>query len=151
MRRKIHDALILVAACALSMGAAAQNVYKCGQTYSQTPCPDGVPVNVDDGRSAAQKAQSQAVARQDAKTADAMRKERLAQEKRDLAANQPKPMASAATGSKPAASKPNPKKKTDEFTADVPPDRADKSATRKKRKVAALKKKSPSADQPLRK
>ena len=153
MRRQLRDAIFLVTASALSMSAAAQTVYKCGQTYSQTPCPGAVPLSVDDGRSAAQKAQSQAVIKQDAKNAEAMQKDRLAQEKRDLAANQPqaKALAGPASASKAASSKPNPKKRADEFTADVPQDKADKSATRKKRKVVPFKKKSPSADQPLKK
>ena len=60
--------------------AAAQTVYRCGpegRVYSQTPCPQGRAVDVSDPRTAAQRADAQALAR-----ADAARAERLAQERR---------------------------------------------------------------------
>ncbi len=149
MSPRVRDAIFLVGLSAVATMAAAQNVYKCGNTYSQTPCPGGTPMAVEDERTAAQKAQSQAVAKQDAKTAEAQQKARLAQEKADLAANRPQAPASKASASRPATGK-NVKPAGD-FTADVPPDKADKASARKKRKAAPAKKKSPTANQPVRK
>lgn len=153
MRRKTCSTAFLALACAFAQWAPAQTVYKCGEAYSQTPCPGGVPLSVDDSRSAAQKAQSQAVARQDARTAEQMRRDRQAQEKLDLAANRALPpgkvAAQVASAPRPASS--NAKLKPGEFTADVPTEKTDKAAKRKQHAAAPLKKKSPTADQPVRK
>lgn len=73
-------AIILIAASSLSIGAAAQNVYKCGTAYSQQPCPGGSAVAAGDARSAEQKSQSTGAAKRDGKLADAMEKDRLKQE-----------------------------------------------------------------------
>jgi len=99
-------ALQVLAAGALSMTATAQVTYRCGNSYSQTPCPDAVIINTDDKRTAEQKAQTDMATKSGAKTADAMEKARLQQEARDLAANTPKSKASA-----PASAS---KKKTDQ-------------------------------------
>ena len=64
--------IILIAICGAFTRASAQNVYRCGNSYSQAPCPDGVPVDVQDARTAEQKIQSDA--------ADAMEKKRLKEE-----------------------------------------------------------------------
>lgn len=80
MNRLTSLAIILMACCALSTRAAAQNAYRCGNSYSQTPCPGGVPVDADDSRSKAQKAQSESVVKRDLRTADSMEKNRLQQE-----------------------------------------------------------------------
>jgi hypothetical protein len=49
--------LVLFSAAALSLcqGASAQQVYRCGSSYSQTPCADGVAVLTDDARTEAQR------------------------------------------------------------------------------------------------
>lgn len=47
--------LLLAYLCAT---ASAQTVYKCGNNYSDTPCPQGVIINTADPRSQAQKAQT---------------------------------------------------------------------------------------------
>lgn len=86
-------AVFLAASCALSTGATAQSVYKCGGSYSQLPCPGGVLIDTTDQRSAAQKAQSDLATVRDARKADAMETARLQQEKEDLAANTPKAQA----------------------------------------------------------
>lgn len=82
-------ATVLIVACTLSVAAVAQKTYKCADSYSQLPCPGGVVVDTNDSRTSAQKVQSDLATRRDAKTADAMEKTRLAQEKRYLAANAP--------------------------------------------------------------
>ncbi len=73
-------ALILIAFCAIQIKAHGQNAYRCGNTYSQTPCPGGVSVDAADGRSNAQKAQSDAVIQRDKATADSMEKSRRQEE-----------------------------------------------------------------------
>ena len=60
--------------------AAAQNIYRCGDSYSQQPCPGGTVVEAEDERSAAQRSQTSQAAQRDAKTADAMEKARLKEE-----------------------------------------------------------------------
>ena len=83
-------AIFLTAAVALSTGALAQPVYKCGDHYSQLPCPGGALIDTSDPRSAAQKAQTDLATERDARRADAMEQARLQQEQADLAANTPK-------------------------------------------------------------
>jgi hypothetical protein len=73
---------IIVAACALAAHTAgAQQVWRCGSSYSQQPCPGGAVIDTSDGRSAAQAAKSSSVAQADMKLADRMEKERLEREK----------------------------------------------------------------------
>ena len=78
------------AACALSTVARGQNVYKCGNVYSQMPCPGSQVIYTTDTRTAAQKSQTDSFISRDVRLADAMEKARLKQEKSDLAANTPK-------------------------------------------------------------
>jgi hypothetical protein len=74
--------LIIAAACALAAHAAgAQQVWRCGSSYSQQPCPGGAVVDTSDGRNATQVAKSSSVAQADMKLADKMEKERLEREK----------------------------------------------------------------------
>lgn len=86
MIKKCFFAITFIATCAISTGASAQKVYKCGSTYSNIPCADAVVVNTDDARSKAQKTQSDKATVRDTQTASAMEKERLQQEARALAA-----------------------------------------------------------------
>ena len=90
MHYRSLTAIFLTAAVALSTGALAQPVYKCGERYSQTPCPGGALIDTSDPRSAAQKAQTDLATVRDARSADAMEQARLQQEQADLAANTPK-------------------------------------------------------------
>jgi hypothetical protein len=52
--------LVLTTAAALSVGhgASAQQVYRCGNSYSQTPCAGAVAVPTDDPRTDEQRAQA---------------------------------------------------------------------------------------------
>jgi hypothetical protein len=79
MARNLSIAVLCLAASGC-MGAAAQTIYRCGDTYSQQPCPGGSQVQAADPRSASQKSQAGAAARSDAKAADAMEKARLKEE-----------------------------------------------------------------------
>ena len=75
-------AIVFIAAHAISAGATAQNVYKCGSSYSQIPCTDAVKVPTDDTRTVAQKKESDRAVARDMQAAKAMEKERLAEEKK---------------------------------------------------------------------
>ena len=56
---------ILIAVGSISTGSSAQNVYRCGSSYSQKPCPDAVVVDVGDSRSQTQKVQADAKTRRE--------------------------------------------------------------------------------------
>ena len=71
--------IALLLACGAA-GAQAQAIYRCGNTYSQQPCPDGTLVKVDDTRSPGAAAASTAETKRQAKAADAMEKARLSEE-----------------------------------------------------------------------
>ena len=74
--------VMLVLACTVRpMPLSAQTIYRCGNAYSEAPCPGGVAIDVNDRRSAAQKAQTDAAARQAAASALQMERERLALER----------------------------------------------------------------------
>ena len=60
--------------------AQAQVVYRCGSTYTHTPCPEGHVVAATDPRSAAQRAEAQRVVTLERQQARQMERERLAQE-----------------------------------------------------------------------
>jgi hypothetical protein len=80
MRRNMTIAVLCLAAGGWIAPAAAQAVYRCGNSYSQQPCPGGTLVPADDARSAAQRSQTGLAAERDAKAADAMEKARLKEE-----------------------------------------------------------------------
>jgi hypothetical protein len=78
-----HQARVLcLLACVAgwSIPGLAQPVYRCGDTYTNTPCPGGKEIQADDPRTAAQRAQTTEAAKRDAKLADEMEKTRLKQE-----------------------------------------------------------------------
>jgi hypothetical protein len=70
-------ALFLIAACALSTGAMAQKVYKCGSSYSQIPCPGGETLEPTDTRTTAQKADALRQQKLQSREADTLEKARL--------------------------------------------------------------------------
>ena len=128
------NAIVLIAACALSTGATAQKTYKCGDAYSQLPCPGGVILDAADQRTSAQKMQSDLATGRDTRIASAMEKARLQQEKIDLTANTP-PVKQETTGtaaSMPTTQAKKKKKKTpDYFTAQVPGQKKKKKVPKK--------------------
>ena len=99
MVNRLLKASFFIATASACMLAGAQNVYKCGSSYSQTPCAAGTVVDVSDPRTAAQKAQTDAATLRDARVADALERSRLSQEARDRAASK-----AAAVRAKPPAS-----------------------------------------------
>lgn len=82
--RSSHFAIVLISLCSLHQGLQAQNIYKCGNSYSQTPCAGGSTLKLDDARTSAQKQQTDAAMRSDAKQAKALEKNRLVQEKANI-------------------------------------------------------------------
>ena len=68
--------------CLLSTLAGAQPVYRCGNAYSQSPCPAGGRiVDATDSRTAAQRAEARRVAADERRLAAELRRDRLADEK----------------------------------------------------------------------
>ncbi len=66
-------------------GATAQAegpVYRCGSSYSQTPCPGGRQVEAGDPRTAAQRAEARRIAAAERTAARKAEQERLAAEKK---------------------------------------------------------------------
>jgi len=70
----------IAAAAFFAAPAMAQTVYRCGDTYVQKPCPGGKAVDVDDSRSASQRTDTLDATKRAAQAADAMQKERMAEE-----------------------------------------------------------------------
>lgn len=105
MNRSLSTATIVIAIYSISTGAIGQSggVYRCGNTYSQKPCADGVVVEVQDTRTAEQKAQADATTRRDTAIGNDMEKGRLAEEARQRTAQDKL----AAAEQKQSASKPN--------------------------------------------
>ncbi len=85
MNKHPSIALLFVAILIVTTGAKGQNVYRCGNSYSQKPCTDGVVIDVQDTRTPAQKADSDALARREAATANSLEKARLKEESRQRA------------------------------------------------------------------
>jgi hypothetical protein len=129
-------ATILIAASPLSLGAAAQNVYKCGAAYSQQPCPGGNAVAAGDPRSAEQKAQAGAAARRDARLADSLEKDRLRQDAQAAPAHVT-PLPTAMQERNAEVSRP---RQLEVFKAVAPAKPGDKAAKPPKKKKKAKKK-----------
>lgn len=119
-RQTLHTALLLLGLVLYTPGMA-QVAYKCGNSYSQAPCPGGTALDTSDARSPSQKAQSDQSTAQASKTADKMEKDRLAQE-RAARSGKLAPATAVVEPVAPAASKSTKKKKPapEYFTAEVP-------------------------------
>ena len=80
----VFTTIIIVANYAIPTWANAQTLYRCGNTYSQTPCDNGKTIDVTDSRTAAQQKQAAAATSNRVAQAGVLEKERLAREKRVL-------------------------------------------------------------------
>ena len=78
----IHWPIALLLALAGATAQAAGPVYRCGSSYSQTPCPGGTLVEAGDPRTAAQRAEARRIAAAERTAARKAEKERLAAEKK---------------------------------------------------------------------
>ena len=128
MLRNTTIATLLIAPCVHWTPATAQNIYKCADGYSQQPCVNGSALQAGDDRSAAQKAQADAATRRDARTADAMEKDRLKQEAKAAPA-----FIAPAKAAEPPARDAKPKK-PEVFKASVPAQPGDKAQKKKSAK-----------------
>ena len=133
MIKPVSAAALLLVLCAQS--AQAQNVYRCGDSYSTQPCPGGTLVPTDDPRSAAQRAQTDAATRRDAKSAQVLEKERLQQEGKPAQATIPPSAEPRLPEADRTASKAG-LKKPELFTAVAPKKPGDTPAKKKKKKAA---------------
>jgi hypothetical protein len=64
----------------LSVPAQAQTVYRCGNSYSQQPCPGGSSLDASDSRSSEQRKAHEASVQHEKRTADSLEKNRLKEE-----------------------------------------------------------------------
>ncbi len=83
MRSPVLFATFFAAVFAVSTGASAQKVYRCGNTYSQTPCGGGKTLDTNSPNAANAAARKQAIDkenRRQVEAAKALEKDRLAQE-----------------------------------------------------------------------
>ena len=125
-------AIFFIAINLITTGAWGQNVYKCGNAYSQQPCPGGTLVDASDARTSEQKKASDLASQRNAKAADALEQARLKKEKTEqqalTASKKPAKAASAAAPlpGESATPKKTAKKSTtaanSDFKAQVPPD-----------------------------
>ncbi len=129
MIKPVPTAMLLLALCAVS--AQAQNVYRCGESYSTQPCPGGTVVPTDDARSAAQRAQADAATRRDARSAQVLEKERLRLEGKPAPATILAPAAAEAPADDRKARKAS-LKKPEVFTAVAPKKPGDPPPKKKK-------------------
>jgi hypothetical protein len=119
MKRQLIIAL-LASACG---AAGAQTIYRCGNTYSEQPCPAGTTVEAARPADPAEVAASRKETERQMKVAGEMEKARLKEEDKPVAAYIPKEKAEPAT-------KPH---KVEVFTARAP---VDKKKPAKKKKTA---------------
>ncbi|MDD3936820.1 hypothetical protein [Rhodoferax sp.] len=104
--QKIHIRVaLMLAGATLVLGVQAQTIYRCGNFYSQVPCPGAAPLQLNDPRQPEQKQQTDAASEQTARLAQTMAQTRTAEEKRLLASQQP---ITATTPEKPEPGTPDP-------------------------------------------
>ncbi len=133
--RMILSAAVLLAT-AWSAPAAAQTVYRCGNSYSQEPCVGGKALDASDARSAAQKAQTDQATKRDASAAQAMEKARTKDEAKPAPVGmplakpeeKPEPVPKTVVKKKPKAKG----KQLEHFTAVAPKAPVEKDSAKKK-------------------
>ena len=132
MQGKLALAIFFIALGARVSSTQAQNIHKCGNTYSQQPCPGGsvVETGIAPAPTSTQKAQTDAATRRDEKTAAAMEKARMKAEAQPAAVYIPPPKSEAADANRPAAKL----KKPEVFIATVPQKPGEKPHKKKKAK-----------------
>jgi hypothetical protein len=132
MKIRIPIAIFLIAINPIGTGAWGQNVYKCGNTYSQQPCPGGTLVDAADTRTSEQKKAADQASERHAKAADTLEQARLKKEKTEqqaLTASKKPTVAPSTTASQPRDSagpkktaKKSKAKAEGDFKAQVPAD-----------------------------
>jgi hypothetical protein len=80
MKTLSHVTPFLLLACLFAVPAAAQTVYRCGNSYSQQPCPGGSAIDASDSRTPEQRRTQEATVRHERRVADRLEQERLKEE-----------------------------------------------------------------------
>jgi hypothetical protein len=87
MSQPTRQLVFSVALCVVSNFASAQATYKCGNSYSETPCANAVIVESRDDRTREQKLQAEASTKTNEKMVKKFASERTKREKKEAAAN----------------------------------------------------------------
>ena len=72
--------LVAIIALGLCTSLQAETVYRCGNSYSQVPCPGGNAIDTTDSRTPEQRKAHEASVKQEKRTGDALEKTRLREE-----------------------------------------------------------------------
>ena len=72
-----------------ALSAGAQSVYRCGNVYSPSSCPQARVVEVDDMRSEAQRSDAQLLAANDKRLGNELQRQRLARDAAEKSAAKP--------------------------------------------------------------
>ncbi|MDE2617118.1 MAG: hypothetical protein KGL73_08860 [Burkholderiales bacterium] len=72
--------LVVAALLLATQGLYAQTVYRCGSSYSQTPCPGGNTVDATDSRTPEQRKAHEAGVKQEKRAGDNLEKTRMKEE-----------------------------------------------------------------------
>ncbi len=83
--KTVLGAVLGIGLSCLGATANAQDIYRCGQTYSRVPCPNATVIPVESPPTAAQRAEGRQVALREKRLADDMARDR----RRDEAAQRP--------------------------------------------------------------
>ena len=134
MLRNLSITVLCLAAGGWMAPAAAQDIYRCGDSYSRQRCPDGTPVQAEDARSAEQARQTSVAAQRDARMADAMEKARLKEEAKPAQAYIPPPKAQDAAQERGKTASGAKATKPAHFTA-VSPKKPGQTQAKKKKKA----------------
>ncbi len=77
---KTLSSLTAAALLVVAPGMSAQTVYRCGSSYSQTPCPGGSTVDASDPRTPEQRKAHETSVKNERRSADSLEKTRLKEE-----------------------------------------------------------------------
>jgi hypothetical protein len=77
---KTVSLILGIAAMSLCAGLSAQTVYRCGNSYSQTPCPGGSTVDATDSRTPEQRKAHEASVKHEKRAGNTLEQTRLKEE-----------------------------------------------------------------------
>jgi hypothetical protein len=89
MKKTARFVAFLSALALWALAAQSQQVYRCGKTYSETPCPGAVAIDTSDTRSQTQKKASQKATQRDKQLAKELEEKRKGEDALALAGNTP--------------------------------------------------------------
>lgn len=127
MRHALALCAVMGAVLAVPLSATAQNVYRCGDSYSQQPCPGAKAIDVPQAPGTQEQQRAREATARDAKAAEALEKSRLREESRPVSAYIP-----VKKDETPPASAPGKVEKPYVFTAKAPGEKKSKKDTKKK-------------------